>query len=345
MKKKNNNTTVSESKIFCRYNQQGVSKVYDPAYEDGKGNIVYAQTIEEYAKVLGPTWYGVSWCNNSTMVNSIGLYFDISKVQKILKEKQKEKDDKHDNADKVYIKRDNENTKTNNYLRDKDNIKEYEENVSKYVDEIYKELKRGQKQCIPLVSVNPAFNPYHKSLIVGVEGSPNIRDATGISISFSNSDVESVIDYNKFDMNNDFTKNIARCAGVSNCEGCNVICNTLISTTIENQYSITTSDGTSVTHSIGDVTSDSNTLTDEISNTIEVAKSLSKSNSISGSDSESGTNTLEIAIAIAQSESNSLSNEESTTHNDEYSESNVHSISEEDSHAITNTEGETNEVN
>jgi len=35
----------------------GVSKAYDPAYFDNEGNIVYAKTIEEYAKVLGPTWY------------------------------------------------------------------------------------------------------------------------------------------------------------------------------------------------------------------------------------------------------------------------------------------------
>ena len=338
-----NHILAKKTKIFCRYNHQGLSKVFDPAYENDKGDIVYAQTIEEYAKVLGPTWYGVSWCDNSTMVNSIGLYFDISKVQKILKEKGK--DDRHDKTEKKYVKREDENTMKNNYLRDKSSIEEYKENVNKYVDKIYDHLKNSNKQCIPLVSVNPAFNPYHKSLIVGITGSPNIRDATGISINFLNSDVESVIDYNNFDIHNDFTKNIAKCAGVNNCEGCNVICNTLISTTIENQYSITTSDGTSVTHSIGDVTSDSNTLTDEISNTIEVAKSLSKSNSISESDSESGTNTLEVAIAIAQSESNSVSNETSATHNEEYSESNIHSISEEDSHAITNTEGETNEVN
>ncbi|ORX75873.1 hypothetical protein BCR32DRAFT_284771 [Anaeromyces robustus] len=55
-------------KIFCRYNYQGISKIYDPAYYDNQGQIVYAQTIKEYAKVLGPTWYGVSWCDNNTMV-------------------------------------------------------------------------------------------------------------------------------------------------------------------------------------------------------------------------------------------------------------------------------------
>jgi len=42
---------------------------------------------------------------------------------------------------------------------------------------------------------------------------------------------------------------------------------------MENQYSIISSDGSSFTRSIGDITSDSNTLTIVISNTIEVAKS------------------------------------------------------------------------
>jgi len=59
----------------------------------------------------------------------------------------------------------------NNYLREKSRI---EENINKYVDKIYDHLENSNKQCIPLVSVNPAFNPYHKSLIVGITGSPNI---------------------------------------------------------------------------------------------------------------------------------------------------------------------------
>ncbi|ORX51735.1 hypothetical protein BCR36DRAFT_411711 [Piromyces finnis] len=163
--------------------------------------------------------------------------------------------------------------------------------------------------------------------------------ATGSSINFSNSIVESVIDYNHFDINKDFTKNVAKCAG------CSVVCNTFISSTLKNQYSITTSKRISVTHSTGDVTSNSNSLTDEISYTIEVAKSLTKSNSFSGSNSELGTNTLEIAIAMAQSSSNAVSDEGSSSHNEEYSESNIHSISKEDNHTVTNTEGETNESN
>jgi len=73
----------------------GVSKAYDPAYFDNEGNIVYAKTIEEYAKVLGPTWYWVSWYDNSTMVNSIGMYYDISSIQNKLRKRRLE--DSNDN--------------------------------------------------------------------------------------------------------------------------------------------------------------------------------------------------------------------------------------------------------
>ena len=86
---------AKESRVFCRYNYNGLSKVYDPAYFDNEGNIVYAKTIEEYAKVLGPTWYGVSWCDNSTMVNSIGMYYDISSIQNKLRKRRLE--DSNDN--------------------------------------------------------------------------------------------------------------------------------------------------------------------------------------------------------------------------------------------------------
>ena len=76
-----NCTLAKESRVFCRYNYNGVSKVYDLAYFDNEGHI-------EYAKVLGPTWYGVSWCDNSTMVNGIGMDYDISSIQNKLRKRE-----------------------------------------------------------------------------------------------------------------------------------------------------------------------------------------------------------------------------------------------------------------
>ncbi|ORX83723.1 hypothetical protein BCR32DRAFT_277804 [Anaeromyces robustus] len=259
-----NSTLLSKSRIFCRYNNQGMSEVYNPSYGDEDGNLIFPQTIEEYAKALGPTWYGVSWCNNSTMVNSIGLYFDISDVLKKLKKQ----------SNKTIIKRAvidndsdiNDRSANNILLRDKDNIEEYKKNADKYIEEIYNELRRTEKKCIPLVSVNPAFNPYHKSLTVDVGDSSNIRSAFGSYINFSDSVMKSVIDYNNLNINNDISNNFSQCVGVSNCKGCTIFCNTLISVSMEYQYSVTTSSGTSTTRSIGDTTSNSNTLTDEIAN-------------------------------------------------------------------------------
>jgi len=64
--------------LFQKNSNLQVNKLY-PIYRNDKGKLVYAETIEEYARILGPTWYGVSFCNNNTLVNNLGLYFDISK--------------------------------------------------------------------------------------------------------------------------------------------------------------------------------------------------------------------------------------------------------------------------
>ena len=65
---------VKESRVICWYNYNWVSKVYYSAYFDNEDNVFYAMTFEEYVKVLRPTWYGVSWCDNSTMAINIGIY-------------------------------------------------------------------------------------------------------------------------------------------------------------------------------------------------------------------------------------------------------------------------------
>ncbi|OUM58745.1 hypothetical protein PIROE2DRAFT_64208 [Piromyces sp. E2] len=148
------NNKTRGSRVFCRYNHQGISKVYDPTYFDKKSNVVYAKAIEEYAKVLGPAWFGVSWCGQS--------------------------------------------------------------NVS--------------------------------SIIGGI-------------VNFNNSKVKI----------KDIPEGVNHCAAVNNCV---VICNALISSSIENQYSITNSDGSTITHSVGEASTITDTLTKEISDTIEVANSL-----------------------------------------------------------------------
>ncbi|OUM58747.1 hypothetical protein PIROE2DRAFT_15900 [Piromyces sp. E2] len=127
-----------ESRVFCHYNHQGISKVYDPTYFDKKGNVVYAKTIEEYAKVLGPTWFGVSWCGNNTMVNSIG----------------NDNDGNNDNKDE----------NIDNYLtRGEDTLEEYRNRTTKYVEKIYDDLKKSGGQCIPLTKINTNKLEYNKN--------------------------------------------------------------------------------------------------------------------------------------------------------------------------------------
>jgi len=344
-----------ESKVFCRYNYNGVSKVYDPAYFDSEGNVVYAETIEEYAKVLGPAWYGVSWCDNSIMVNSIGMYYDISSIQNKLRrrslESSKDNKDNKDNKDSndakdgkdgndaksnnIYI---NEATVSNNpYFRGNDTLSEFKNRTTTYINKIYDKLKDTKQKCIPLVSVNPAYNPYHKSLIVGVDSRiPNVRYVTGVVVNLPDS-LGSVI--------NSIPKGFTECAAVNNCEGCSVLCNVLISATKENQISITTSNGEVSTHTIGNIESNTDSLTDEISNTIEVASTLTDGNTITHSDSNTDTNSLEIAVTLAHSNSTGESSDNSFTFNSEYSESIIHGVTEDDTHAITNTTGSSDEIN
>jgi len=132
-----NDKLTTEPKVFCRYNYQGISKIYNPAYFNNQGEVVFAQSIEEYAKVLGPTWYGVSWCNNNTMVNSIGVYYDISEFQDILKSVNKTSTSSINRNNKIEKAKRDDNS---NYLsRDKNNIEEYRESVNKYIDGIYEE--------------------------------------------------------------------------------------------------------------------------------------------------------------------------------------------------------------
>jgi len=73
-------TLTNKTKVFCLYNSEGLIKVYDPIYIDDKGNTVYAKTIEDHVKFFGPTWYGVSFCGNNSIVNSMGLYFDYIQI-------------------------------------------------------------------------------------------------------------------------------------------------------------------------------------------------------------------------------------------------------------------------
>jgi len=106
-------------------------KLYDPIYRNKEGKLVHKETIEEYAKILGPTWYGVSFCNNNTLVNSLGLYFDISKSKL---NKRSEEENTEDSKANVFHGEDT--------LSESD----YETITSKNIDNIYDKLKIPKKK-------------------------------------------------------------------------------------------------------------------------------------------------------------------------------------------------------
>ncbi|KAG4086029.1 hypothetical protein H8356DRAFT_1373585 [Neocallimastix lanati (nom. inval.)] len=188
----------------------------------------------------------------------------------------------------------------------------FKNRTTTYINKIYDKLKNTQQKCIPLASVNPAYNPYHKSLIIGVDSRiPNARYVTGVVVNLPDS-LGSVI--------NSIPKGFTECAAVNNCEGCNVLCNVLISATKENQISITNSKGEVSTHTI-------------------VASTLTDGNTITHSDSNKDTSSLEVAVTLAHSNSTSESSDNRFTFNTEYSEAIIHGVTEDDTHAINNTTG------
>jgi hypothetical protein len=311
---------IKESKEFCLYNSEGVIMIYDPIYRNNKGKLVHAETIEEYAKVLGPTWYGVSFCNNNTLVNSLGMYFDISN-SKLHKRSEEETPVNDDNI-----------FRGENPLLESD----YETITTKYIDNIYEELKNSEKKCMPLTSVSPGFNPYHKSLTIGIDNNnepANIRFALGGFIK---------VDKKDFD---DLPSGITKCNAVRSCKGCNVVCSAIITASIEKQYSVTNSNGVTHVRTYGQVEGSSDTETQDISSTMEVANSLTDSGSITQTSSNSTTNSLEKSIAIQHTDSNSNSDEQSATHTDEFSKSNIKGVTEENTHATTVTDTESKEQN
>ena len=119
----------------------------NPAYFYENGNV---KTIEEYAKVLNPTWYGISWCDNSTMINCIGIYYNISSIQENLKKRSNQKDEnKQDNKNNNETPEDkNESGNVNSYVKGKNTIEESKQIIANFIDAIYDKLNDSNKKCI-----------------------------------------------------------------------------------------------------------------------------------------------------------------------------------------------------
>ncbi|ORX49024.1 hypothetical protein BCR36DRAFT_251888, partial [Piromyces finnis] len=229
---------------FCLYGYEGITRVVDPYYTDSNNETVYYETIEEYAKFAGPTWFGVSMCGNNTVVNNVGRYFkytgnsdkdEIFDKDKISEENTTEEnvtdsisnDDKDEvviinkrnslNEPKVkkfknFVKRDNNENVLN--LNTKEEFTEYYNNLYKKLIDLEKTLK-----CIPLTSVNPAYNPYHNSLIIG---NKDVNIITNVGRSIGGGDKKSTFDNLVKDKNGNY--NIEQCGLVYNMKGATISC-------------------------------------------------------------------------------------------------------------------------
>ncbi|ORX86615.1 hypothetical protein BCR32DRAFT_240880 [Anaeromyces robustus] len=289
---------------FTVYNFNGIYDIIDPYVNNST-----LTTPEDVANYMGPSIYGVSFKDNTTIVDSFGNYhvFNDTIFSKIKKHNKHHK--------KVTRKVDNEVREINNLS----SLSDYKE----YYNKLYNQTFASKPKCIPLTSVNPAYNPYHESLTIGVEKS-NIIYTEGYPL-FDNPDV--ILESSNLDF----------CLSIDGNKGVSTTCTIRVSTTIEDSLTVSNSEGKSYNRSYGVVKSTTNSFADEISNTIDLAKSFSESNVISQSESDTNSNALEMATTITNSKSQSETDDTSQTHTNTHDESYVHAINSEDSH--TRTEG------
>ncbi|ORX96173.1 hypothetical protein LY90DRAFT_643553 [Neocallimastix californiae] len=310
-------------KEFCLYTKSGMIKVTNPFYINKSNETIYFENIEEYAKYIGPTWFGVANCGNNTLVNYIGEYYKIS-----------------ENPEKANKKREEANKKNNeeNY----NNIGSNEdENVYKILtlDEyrneykrIYEKLMKNGLKSISLTSENPAYNPYHPSLI----RVKNVKNPNFIKLQY-------YIPYNlkeskKFmELIEGETNKFKECGMIKGAPGSSLICSVSVSSNIEDTVSITNTNGESFHKAYGKVYSEGDTVTSEINNSIDLAYSLSNSKSISTSKSEGNSNALEHVYTVVKSTSKSETDNTEYTHTNNHEDS--YSYTENEEHSHTRTDG------
>jgi len=217
-------------------------------------------------------------------------------------------------------------------LNTKEEFTEYYNNLyNKLLDP--KKKKKKPLKCIPLTSVNPAYNPYHNSLIIG---NKDVNIITNVGRSISGDDKKSTFD--NLVKDNDGNYNIEQCCLVYNMKGAIISCSIRVSNTIEDSAIISDTSGNTYHQSYGIVSSDTNTI-------LEASVASTNGNIISKSESNSQSNASERTITYPTSKSHSSTDDINNTHTTTYNESYAHTISEEHSHAKSKGGSVTNESN
>jgi len=320
-----NNST--ENKEFCLYTKNSVIKTINPFYVDlNSDETIYFNTIEEYAKYLGPDWAGVSICGDDTLVNYIGEYFKIVENKNFNKRKRKDEDTTNEFPDV-----------TDEDINKSRTVEEYKEKYKKLYDDL---IKKGIKN-VALTSENPAYNPYHRdSIKVKNILYTNVVTTLGTPYELDKKTYEAFLRDNKKN-----GKEFQECGSFQLSEGSTYTCSIAYTTEIQDTISISNNKGNSYHKSYGKVYSKGDTTTDEINNSIELANALSGSKSISASLAEGGSSSIEKIYTIINSKS--LSQQNSTEHTvTKSSERSVsHVESEEHALGITLSSEHTDETN
>ncbi|KAL6592779.1 hypothetical protein U3516DRAFT_852825 [Neocallimastix sp. 'constans'] len=325
---------------FCFYTNNNVIKMTNPYYVDSNNNTVYFNTIEDYAKFIGPDWFGVSYCGNNTLVNNIGKYYTVIKNKSYNKRESKENKSVDVNNKKEKEVEDNENNDKHKYKDDKEEVKDENtddvyrsrkiEELKQQYKEIYDDLMKNGIKNIALNSNNPAYNPYHPSLIrVEQLNDDPLNTIYTIGMPYRSEEHIKLIDNSKSDME--------ECGNFSNMKGSTYTCSVSFTTEIQDTISISNSNGNSYHKSYGKVYSKGDANTDEINKTIELAKTLSNSKSMSLSESKGVSNSIENIYTVINSNSKSTTDNKDQTITNSRENSKTYTVNEEQSHAHTDS--------
>ena len=332
----NSFSTTNDNREFCAYTNNDVVKIINPTYLDFNNNTVYFQSIEDYAKYIGPNWIGVSYCGNDTLVNNFGEYFKIVESKEKVKHEKRDATKKDKDESKEESKDESIDDIFNNIYRART-----KEDIKQEYEKIYKHLMKNGIRNVALTSINPAYNPYHKSLIKvqGIkEDETNIIQTMGIPYDFKESQGYAILmNGTKSDMEN--------CGRIYNMKDSSITCSITFSTDIQDTISISTNEGVTFHKSYGTVISEGDTTTKEINNHVDLARAISNSKSQSGSKSEGVTNSFEKVYSVVISNSNSTTDNVENTDTHSEDSSYTYTMSEDHTHSRTKDHSETNERN
>jgi len=325
-----------ESKEFCVYTSSGMIKMIDPYYTDSSNNIIYFDNIEDYARYIGPNWFGVSYCGNNTLVNNVGEYYKIVENDKHGK---RDTEERHDNE------RENEEEINNIGKQDSEDeisifksrtIEEYKEKIKA----VYEDFIKNGLKSIPLASQhNPAYNPYHHALIkIDGIGPDEINFVTTMGIPYTGSEklFEELAKKNK--------KDFIDCVSLSDKDS-TMTCTISYTEDIQDTISISNENGQSYHRSNGKTITKGDTYTEEQNRSIELARAYAVSNSTNGSTSKGFSNSFETTHSIINSTSNSTSINREDTHTTSSEYAHTYTVNEDHSHSVTNGRDVSNETN